>query len=54
VLHVWLTAAPVDGAANQELIKFLAEHYGVARSSIRLVSGLTGRRKLVEISRLEP
>ena len=44
-----LTAPPVDGQANEECIRFLAELAGVPRSRVRIVTGLTGRMKLVEI-----
>jgi uncharacterized protein (TIGR00251 family) len=50
VLHAWLTAAPVEGAANRELIALVADRYGVARSAIRIVSGRTSRQKVLEIS----
>lgn len=49
VLHAWLTAAPVEGAANRELIALVADRYGVARSAIRIVSGKSARQKLLEI-----
>jgi len=51
-LSVALAAAPVDGAANQELIETLAEHFGVARRQLRIVAGAKSRRKLVEIDGL--
>lgn len=44
-----LAAPPVDGKANEECIAFLAELAGVAKSRVRIVSGLTSRMKLVEI-----
>jgi uncharacterized protein YggU (UPF0235/DUF167 family) len=44
-----VAAPPVDGAANDELVRFLAKRLGVPASSVRVVSGMTGRRKLVEI-----
>jgi len=50
VLHVWVTAAPAGGDANRELIAIVADRYGVAKSSIRIVSGQTSRQKLMEIS----
>lgn len=46
---VHLQAPPVDGKANQALIKLLSKHFGVARSCIRIKAGATGRQKLVEI-----
>jgi uncharacterized protein YggU (UPF0235/DUF167 family) len=48
-IRVRLAAAPVDGAANEELRRFLAERLGVARGSLASVRGATGRRKTVTI-----
>jgi uncharacterized protein (TIGR00251 family) len=48
-LSVALAAAPVDGAANQELIDTLAEHFDLPRRQIEIVSGEKSRRKLVEL-----
>ena len=44
-----LAAPPVDGKANDECVRFLAEFAGVARSRVRIVTGLTSRLKVVEI-----
>ena len=44
-----LAAPPVDGKANDECVRYLAEWAGVARSQVRIVTGATSRRKLVEI-----
>jgi uncharacterized protein (TIGR00251 family) len=44
-----LAAPPVDGKANEECIVFLAEVAGVAKSRVRILSGLTSRMKVVEI-----
>jgi uncharacterized protein (TIGR00251 family) len=44
-----LAAPPVDGKANEECIRFLAEMAGVARSRVRIVSGATSRMKTVEV-----
>ena len=49
-LKVRLAAPPVDGAANQELVRFLADTLGVSRSRIEIRSGLTSRRKVVEVT----
>jgi len=49
ILKIKLTAAPVDGEANKELIKLLAKYFGVAKSRIKIVKGLTSRNKVVEI-----
>ena len=44
-----LAAPPVDGKANEECVRYLAEWAGVPRARVRIVSGATARRKLVEI-----
>jgi len=49
VLKVKLNAAPVDGAANDELVALLAEWLGVARRDVRIVIGETARSKVVEV-----
>ncbi|XWK89293.1 MAG: DUF167 domain-containing protein [Phormidium sp.] len=48
-LTVHLKSPPVDGKANEELIKLLAEKFNVSKSQITIKSGLSSRRKLVEI-----
>lgn len=48
-VKVRLAAAPVDGSANEELVKFLAEILEVSEEQIEIVSGKTGRNKLVAI-----
>lgn len=48
-VKIRLAAPPVDGAANAALVAFLAEQLGVAKRCVRIVTGLTGRRKVVEI-----
>lgn len=44
-----VAAPPVDGKANDECVFFLAELAGVPRSHVRIMAGLTGRMKVVEI-----
>lgn len=46
---VWTKKAPVDGKANTDIIKLLADHLKVSRGSIHLVSGANSRKKLIEI-----
>jgi uncharacterized protein (TIGR00251 family) len=38
-----------DGKANDALIEFLADHYRVARSKVRITAGLKSRQKRVVI-----
>jgi len=48
-LTVRLQSPPVDGKANQELIKLLAKKYQVRKSEITIKSGITSKHKLIEI-----
>jgi uncharacterized protein (TIGR00251 family) len=49
-----LAAPPVDGKANDELVRFFAERCRVPRSAVRIVRGETSRIKVVEIEGMEP
>ncbi len=42
-------ATPIDGKANQALIKILAKHFGIAKSLVELKSGETSKQKVFEI-----
>lgn len=48
-LKVKLTAAPVDGAANKKLIELLSKEWKIPKSQIKIVKGMTGRNKIIEI-----
>ena len=48
-IKVRLTAPPVDGAANEALLRFLASQLQVPRSALSLVAGGSGRSKVVAI-----
>ena len=48
-LLVRLAAAPVDGAANEALVRVLAETLGVPRRAVALVSGERSRNKRVRL-----
>lgn len=50
-LKVRLTAPPAEGKANAALITFLAETFGVPKSSVTLVAGHASREKRVRILR---
>ncbi|HEY0305322.1 MAG TPA: DUF167 family protein [Longimicrobiales bacterium] len=45
-----VAAPPVDGAANEEVRRFLAKAMDVAMSAVVIVHGDTGRRKMVEVT----
>ena len=48
-LRVYVTAPPIEGAANKSLVKMLAKEYKVSKSEVEIVKGLTSRDKLVRI-----
>ena len=48
-IKIRLTAPPVDGAANEALVKFLADRLSVGRSQVEIVSGHTGRETIIRI-----
>jgi len=48
-LDLWVTAAPTGGAANQAVIKLIAEWFDVPRSAVRITSGHRHRSKVVEV-----
>jgi len=49
-LKIRISAPPVDGAANGELIRVLAKHFGVAKSSVEIVAGHTSKTKRIRIN----
>ena len=50
-LKVRLAAPPVDGKANAELLRFLAEVFGVPVRQVTLVRGDSSRQKVTRIER---
>ena len=49
VLRAHVAAPPIEGAANQALLRLIADELGIARRSVRLVAGAAGRQKLVVV-----
>lgn len=49
-LAVRVNAPPDAGKANAEAIEILARRWGMAKSALRLVSGASSRRKVVELA----
>jgi len=49
VVHVWVTAAPADNAANEAVIRAMADALRVPKSLIRIVRGATARTKVIEV-----
>jgi uncharacterized protein (TIGR00251 family) len=52
-VKVHLTAPPVEGKANEALLKFLAEILGVPISHLEIVAGAGGRDKLVSVTDMD-
>ena len=48
-VKIRLAAPPVDGAANDSLVNFLAALFAVPRRAVRILAGESSRSKLVEI-----
>ncbi len=53
-LKVRLAAPPVDGAANEALIKLFAQLLDVTRADVEIISGASSRQKLVRIHHPNP
>lgn len=47
-VRVHTTTAPTDGRATADVIKMLAQHYDVPKTSIKLIRGATSRDKVFE------
>jgi hypothetical protein len=53
-LKIRLAAPPVDGKANRELVRFLAERLGRPAVALRVLAGETGRHKRVAVAGVTP
>jgi len=49
VVRIRLNAPPVEGQANDSLVRFLAKTLGVPKNRITLVAGGKGRSKIVRV-----
>ena len=49
-LKIRLAAPPVEGAANEELIKTLAKYFDVNKSAVEIASGATAKTKQIRIA----
>ena len=52
-LKIKLTSPPVDGAANQACIRFLAKAFGISPSCISIVRGETRRHKTIQFRAMD-
>ncbi len=53
-IRIRLAAPPVDGAANEELVRHLAETLGVPRRAVEITAGHGGRLKTVTVAGVNP
>ncbi|HEX9077213.1 MAG TPA: DUF167 domain-containing protein [Anaerolineae bacterium] len=53
-VKVRVKAPPVEGKANEALVRFLADVLDVSRSQVEIVSGHASRRKVVRIRGVSP
>ncbi len=51
-VRIRVAAPPVDGAANAELVRFLADRLRVPRAAVTITAGVGGRRKTVAVTGL--
>jgi uncharacterized protein (TIGR00251 family) len=49
-LLVRVTAPPVDGAANDAIVRLLADAMGMPPRNVRIKAGATGRLKIIEVT----
>lgn len=52
VLKLRIASPPVDGAANAEIVRFLAKKFSVSRSDVEIVSGQNSKNKRILINNL--
>jgi uncharacterized protein len=50
---LYVSAPPVDGKANQAIVRFLAKLAGVPAAAVRIISGFTGSTKIVELDGID-
>ena len=53
-LKIRVTAPPVDSAANEALVRFLADRLELPRSAVQIVRGETSRHKIIGVRGLSP
>jgi uncharacterized protein (TIGR00251 family) len=52
-IKITLAAPPVDGAANAELVRFVAARLGLAPGAVTIARGAAGRRKILAVVGLD-
>lgn len=51
-IKIDVAAPPEDGRANRELLRFLAQEFGAAEDAFKIISGRTGKNKLIKIKNI--
>ncbi len=46
-LHVFVRPIPEGGKANTRVVELIAQHFGIAKTRIKIKTGMTGKRKIV-------
>ena len=49
MIKIAITTLPIDGKANEALIKFLSKELKIPKSNIAITKGLTSKNKIIEI-----
>ena len=49
IIKAYIKAAPEKGKANKALIGLIAKEYDVSKKDVKIMTGLTGRNKVVEV-----
>ena len=47
--NVFVSELPYEGKANEAVVKVLADYFGIAKSKIKIISGLKSKQKIIEI-----
>src|SRR5689334_20663382 len=53
VLKIRLQAQPIEGKANEALVRYLADVLDVPKSAVSITHGQTSKRKTIEIKTLD-
>lgn len=49
--RISVNASPIEGKANEAVIRLLADHFSVPKSAVHIVRGAHGKRKWVEVEK---
>ena len=54
ILRARVSAPAIEGAANQALLRLLAEELDIPKRDVRLIAGAASRTKLIVIEGVDP